>query len=129
VDDGHLHHLRQQHDSGAEVTDQSKHTPGPWQTHELPRGIEILGTDWRDRVCMVMFRRIGRGGRYAPSARDYLDARLIAASPQLLERLKSMLELLEIEHKRTVPTWDGSATPDSEVGRARALIASIEAAP
>ena len=57
----------------------SKHTPGPWECD--PIGHEVYETD-RDTVIATL-----------PLVRSIADARLIAAAPDLLESVYSLLKI------------------------------------
>lgn len=83
------------------------HTRGPWE--DAPRSI-ISGTD--GTVVLTTIKDM------TPD-----DRRLIAAAPDLLEALRSCVVLLCFEMKHYNPWWDGSTTPTSLVGVARAAIA------
>lgn len=78
----------------------SKHTPGPWIQAETPsgKGKVINGSGFS--VCSM------QGGAYC---QQIIDARLIAAAPDLLEALEG---LMEIESRgRVMPIgkeWDAA---------------------
>ena len=56
----------------------SKHTPGPWRIHRLEGDFEVFWYDGEDGVDSYT---------YVAKARQYDNARLIAAAPELLEAL------------------------------------------
>ncbi|EOD6737737.1 hypothetical protein ACJ2YI_004082 [Cronobacter sakazakii] len=65
-----------------------KGTPGPWSSHddEESMATSVVMNDFGDILCVV--------GTYMTSAEeDYANANLIAAAPDLLEALKSIMEL------------------------------------
>lgn len=65
-----------------------KGTPGPWSAHddEESMATSVVMNDFGDILCVV--------GTYMTSAEeDYANANLIAAAPDLLEALKSIMEL------------------------------------
>ncbi len=70
------------------------HTPGPWILYKGPVRIEVQMP--ADPI----------GAAYAFSLQDEANARLIAASPELLEVLKS----LELMIRVNAPLHDGSVT-------------------
>lgn len=62
----------------------SGHTPGPWFTHEVKHGDHWVGNDEADIATVEGF-----GPDLA--AESAANARLIAAAPELLEALESLL--------------------------------------
>ncbi len=75
-----------------------KHTPGPWQVnHNDP--LHVCDADGESRGCSpIAFVQVANDGRWAARA----NARLIAAAPDLLEALQSVLFTLEQEGDSSV---------------------------
>jgi hypothetical protein len=98
-------------------------TPGPWKMRD-DREVEIMlcGIDGvSDWVHAVDDKGANVAGCYGRSYEENAaNARLIAAAPDLLAALRDVLEVLEW---KLHPEWDGSATPESAIGKARAAIA------
>ncbi len=73
------------------MTDQTKHTPGPWEystrfTAKATGPLQMIGPD---PEC----RHIADIPRNGDQQRQEADARLIAAAPELLETLENVLRL------------------------------------
>jgi hypothetical protein len=67
------------------------HTPGPWQVNSNDP-LHVCDADGESRGCSpIAFVQVGNDGRWAAKA----NARLIAAAPELLERLEELLEYSE----------------------------------
>lgn len=66
----------------------SKHTPGPWYA---VGGMVEIGNDELPDVCTCDPQLFGQGHLPTTPEREYANARLIAAAPDLLEALKGML--------------------------------------
>ena len=62
----------------------SKHTPGPWRIHRLEGDFEVFWYDGEEGVDSYT---------YVAKARQYDNARLIAAAPGLLAALKRTLSM------------------------------------
>jgi len=97
-----------------------KHTPGPWTAH----GSNIQGPDGRDIGIASGPHTVGSSDvaveeRRLEYQRDHANARLIAASPLMLEALRETLGLFVVSpcHK------DGYAVAEANI---RALINAIE---
>jgi uncharacterized protein YgbK (DUF1537 family) len=79
-----------------------KHTPGPWRIEWPTRGFNgfiIHGPDV-DSAEMVSLRKSGDDYR-ATDEKQEANARLIAASPDLLEAAQGLLTALESRFART----------------------------
>ena len=88
----------------------NKHTPGPWH---VANGVQIRSS--RDQIAKVWMMRDGEGNA---------NARLIAAAPELLWALESIvnsgtwyISALEIDTRE----WD-----DEELSRARHVLAKAK---
>jgi hypothetical protein len=67
------------------------HTPGPWQVNSNDP-LHVCDADGESRGCSpIAFVQVGNDGRWTAKA----NARLIAAAPELLERLEELLEYSE----------------------------------
>lgn len=66
----------------------SKHTPGPWIA--VGSMVEI-GDDEVPDVCTCNPQLFGQGHLPITSEREYANAHLIAAAPELLEALKRLI--------------------------------------
>lgn len=64
-----------------------RHTPGPWEVADHSAGYVIIRRDWPL-------------GRSVGTVHDELDARLIAAAPDLLEALIAARPLVDVTHPR-----------------------------
>jgi hypothetical protein len=68
-----------------------QHTPGPWQVNSNDP-LHVCDADGESRGCSpIAFVQVGNDGRWTAKA----NARLIAAAPELLERLEELLEYSE----------------------------------
>jgi hypothetical protein len=81
----------------------SEHTPGPWKVSHLNAGQVMTSTDGYD----ASIRCYGSDG--------YANARLIAAAPELLSRLKTAMAYMEAKSEQ--PDW---------VSETRTIIAKAE---
>lgn len=108
-----------------------KHTPGPWFAFKAdyrrdhagsPLPIFVVGPQEFHTVAQV---RAGNEDDDLP-AQTEANARLIAAAPDLLAILKELVEVFEWSERRTRPDWDGAASENSTLGRARIDIAKAE---
>lgn len=107
------------------------HTPGPWQAiGSIPSdGFDCFWINAQPSPALRGFtKNIAsiNGPQSDPECED--NARLIAASPDLLVALKEALSCLEIEVKMRTPQWDGHAAYYSGIGKARLAIAKAEGA-
>jgi hypothetical protein len=97
-----------------------KHTPGPWTA---------IADPYEDGKPYYHIRAghgsHGDGFSFSGIIPD-ADARLIAAAPELLAALESTTKMLSFFLRYTTPDWDGSATPTSTIGVARATIAKAK---
>ena len=96
----------------------AKHTPGPWNIYDEPRGYgfcvrtEPGGEIIADYSCFL--KEVEQPAR--------ANARLIAAAPDLLEALRlCMTFIVELAESGDAGFWDAEKTP--EVIAARAAIA------
>lgn len=66
------------------------HTPGPWNTGGVMTRVEVQPKGWRVPMCVADCHPAG----YPPEseAERVANARLIAAAPDLLEALESLVE-------------------------------------
>lgn len=102
---------------------ETKHTPGPWETH--------LGRDGRWRVCPIQARtipaaicemlRIENEACYS-TAKVRANANLISAAPDLLIALRNMVR----EWCEIVGDESTNSTPANTLEKARAAIAKAE---
>lgn len=100
----------------------TKHTPGPWITEKLPVNNEpdadyiplILGAD-RSEVASV-FSDAGQAGRV-------INARLIAAAPELLAALESLTATARTFRNVPKPAQEWTALDDEALAAAFAAIA------
>lgn len=104
----------------------SKHTPGTWSDYYAKLAPVGSVAVWSDQGGMV--RRVALCGTHEGIDLDEAEAnaRLIAAAPDLLKRLKSMVEVAE----RTWGDWDNPTAVTSsrtvgELNAARDLLAAI----
>lgn len=91
----------------------SKHTPGPWKATFKAGTYLIQSPEWRT-IALAGYT----------DSEDDANARLIAAAPDLLEAIRSMVDMFE----RHI---DGREGPDDAAARwdkARAAIAKAETA-
>ncbi len=66
----------------------SKHTPGPWKWIPSDRGSMLVKGDESAVILLTQKRVENRNGNDTP------DARLVAAAPEMLEALRSVLHFL-----------------------------------
>ncbi len=87
----------------------SKHTPGPW-TH---------GPESRD-ICGPDDESVASAATWRPESEEVANARLIAAAPELLAALETLLtavdDAVDVEAQAS---WQGAAT-DAEIAIAKA---------
>lgn len=71
----------------------TKHTQGPWQVSDLDPVVVIAESeqDDADDSFIAMTMPDSETGRSVATERDYANARLIAAAPDLLAALEAML--------------------------------------
>lgn len=75
--------------AGAETAPVSgKHTPGPWETGSLMTRVEVLPQGWNMPLCIADCHA---GHAPESEAERVANARLLAAAPDMLEALKSVL--------------------------------------
>lgn len=86
------------------------HTPGPWKARQFGG---IISIDAPEFLGVAFVNPIG-GGEIIPCQRDRLNARLIAAAPELLWELTSLVEQID-------------GTRPLNIIAARALIARLTA--
>lgn len=75
----------------------SKHTPGPWRADEFPSGGWWISVDDSPHA-----------GKGVGSVHRYEDAHLIAAAPELLAALESLVFGLEHAPNADALTWAGA---------------------
>ena len=94
------------------MTDTTAHTPGPWTMEPCPDGIDIYAP--KGRICML--------NRDEPEEGNGLDlnACLIAAAPDLLAALETLMGLIEMTGPRCISDY---AHP---ISAARAAIAKAK---
>jgi hypothetical protein len=92
------------------------HTPGPWATECVAGAISIRGNPLRGGpIEVALVKRMGPMGT--------ADARLIAAAPDCLAQLKSLVCLIE---ELDPDAWDERVTCREALETARAAIAKAE---
>lgn len=89
----------------------SGHTPGPWRVNGIDGALE----GWKVTDTGPTQDHDGDGAsEYVATVYDEGNARLIAAAPELLEALKSILEITDRNHV----VWDRArAAIDAAEGR------------
>jgi hypothetical protein len=98
-----------------------QHTKGPWRIETRHGPLDVFGAD-RQFVCEVGFQ-LDNGD----DEREAADARLIAAAPDMLDALKSLVAANEAWNREVAaivgrePGWT-----DSYLDAARAAIAKAE---
>ena len=101
----------------------SKHTPGPWQFHEL-RGDDGLGYIRPNPQDYLEIAHHGDTGRSAEENRA--NARLISAAPELLEALELCINQLERDTELLYDQFTPWAEIPTALEKARAAIAKAE---
>lgn len=94
----------------------SKHTPGKWKAERADcwNSWEIF-TDSGENICIINNEQLAQAD----------NARLIAAAPELLDALKSLIDgYIELVNSGDCGNWDPET--DKEVIQARAAIAKAE---
>ena len=93
-----------------------KHTPGPWFAEPMVGEADAVWIGNADGYVAQITREEGLEGG------DWLDARLIAAAPDLL----AALEALVVSHRALCnsPEWDEQ--DEAEQAQARAIIAKVK---
>lgn len=97
----------------------STHTPGPWRIDELLGPIVYDSTGQRVADCQP---RLRADGRSRPRGEQHANARLIAASPELLAALKAFFD---IHHGAGLLDIDVSKLQRA-IDEARAVVAKAE---
>jgi hypothetical protein len=95
------------------------HTPGPWEVRPSTR--EGNGSQWRDIVSL--------GGAFTPAyvgEAIEVDARLIAAAPELAEALRLALDTIASLHGHYCPDCKGGCPDLEAIQIGRAAIAKAE---
>lgn len=109
-----------------EKSSEARHTPGPWrletESRDAQRGSDLLVTDaeggYSIADCDTAFP--GSGGMHPDEyARAQANARLIAAAPDLLEALRSLVTHIDRMNAKGIAT----ATGDAQLAECRAAIA------
>lgn len=109
------------------------HTPGPWEYHFLADGVGYyivpVGKEWQcDSICGEMRSDYDVDWSAEPSL---ADARLIAASPDLLAALESLATAADeligaCDYGPFSPTWAKAYAAREAINVARAAIAKAE---
>lgn len=91
----------------------SKQTPGPWEWWTSNSVRRLTGADGKDGGVLYAYRAASDG--VADIAVSDANARLIAASPDLLEACKTFVEWLRREDEGMPQEWrDKRDTPEGE---------------
>lgn len=88
------------------MSNETKHTPGPWKVNQSSTRFELLGPD----VFPIL--RIN-GGMVPIEA----NARLIAAAPELLDALKALVNCPDYKHIGTLEMVQAKAAIAKAEGR------------
>lgn len=67
----------------------TQHTPGPWEVKELDD--IFIRSEANRGICKIV-----DNGQYLPWAESQANAKLIAASPELLKTLETILEFCDV---------------------------------
>lgn len=95
---------------GAPSTSGTSHTPGPWaQTYS--KNPQIVGTVSGKDIASTSARNV-------PLAQSEANARLIAAAPEMLEALQTLVESLTWEEKRSGTTYSGLEDARAAIAKA-----------
>lgn len=97
----------------------STHTPGPWYIEEISNRDWQINSDSRD-WCLLEITPAIYGESDSLSDEDKANARLIAAAPDLLEALKSLVKTLVDQDD------EGMIEHAQQIINARSIIAKIE---
>ena len=96
----------------------STHTPGPWYIEEISNRDWQINSDSRD-WCLLEITPAIYGESDSLSDEDKANARLIAAAPDLLEALKSLVKTLVDQDD------EGMIEHAQQIINARSIIAKI----
>lgn len=103
----------------SDVVEQVSHTPGPW----LVRGTDVYGAGVKVASAPSMRQTAGSTVGHEQAT---ANARLVAASPELVASLREMVDLYtELVNSGDAGFWDPET--EKQVQRARAAIAKAEA--
>lgn|SRR5678816_98780 len=102
----------------------SGHTPGPWT---LDRDTWSIRDERTYRVARCSFAKDGASMKLSNEERE-ANARLIAAAPELLDRLRRMATALSTAASYIARDTDRGIADafEAEANQARALIAQVE---
>jgi hypothetical protein len=90
-------------------TKTAKHTPGPWKAHD---------DDGTGTLPCVLSDKVNAGGNfYVAQCNVFADAQLIAAAPELLEALKTLLNWANAASLNEIPCKVAEAAVAKAEGR------------
>lgn len=73
----------------------TKHTPGPWIVSPYGDGFEV---DSAAGLCIAQTQQLRQTKRKEDHAERKANARLIAAAPELLDKLRTMTSLVRLDY-------------------------------
>ena len=104
-----------------------KHTPGPWMFDHAPRVGAADGCEIRT-VAEVQHTPKFRGPCFIGTANTLVNARLMAAAPDLLAALKTLADEQCATEYHGEEAHDDRCPTCAAIARARAVIAAAEGA-